>query len=63
MFKMGLHIPFEYVKHKLWLKEGLGVNQFDYQPLKVDNRPDLLAWRWHTTYRWKYFNEGYNFAS
>jgi hypothetical protein len=25
MFKMGLHIPFEYLKHKLWSKEGLRV--------------------------------------
>jgi hypothetical protein len=22
MFKMGSHVPFEYLKHKLWLKEG-----------------------------------------
>ncbi len=25
MFKMGFHDPFEYLKHKLWPKEGLGV--------------------------------------
>jgi len=25
MFKMGLYDPFEYLKHKLWSKEGLGV--------------------------------------
>jgi hypothetical protein len=25
MFKMGLHGPIEYLKYKLWLKEGLGV--------------------------------------
>jgi hypothetical protein len=25
MFKMGLYHPFEYLKHKLWLKERLGV--------------------------------------
>jgi hypothetical protein len=25
MFEMGLHDPFEHLKHKLWLKEGLGV--------------------------------------
>jgi hypothetical protein len=25
MSKMGLHDPFEYLKHKLWPKEGLGV--------------------------------------
>jgi len=22
---MGLHDPFKYLKHKLWLKEGMGV--------------------------------------
>jgi hypothetical protein len=25
MFKMGSHIPIEYLKHKLWSKEGLRV--------------------------------------
>jgi hypothetical protein len=25
MFKMGSHVPFEYLKHKLWLKERLEV--------------------------------------
>ncbi len=25
MFKMGSHDPFEYLQHKLWLKEKLGV--------------------------------------
>jgi len=25
MSKMGLHDPFEYLKHKLWLKERLGI--------------------------------------
>jgi hypothetical protein len=25
MFKMDLHEPFEYLQHKLWLKEGLKV--------------------------------------
>jgi hypothetical protein len=30
MSKMSLHDPFGYLKHKLWPKEGLGVNcQFD----------------------------------
>jgi hypothetical protein len=44
MSKMGSHDPFGYLKHKLWPKEGLGVK------LKVKNRPDLLACRWHATY-------------
>jgi len=37
--------------------------QFDSRPLKVRNRPNFLAFRWHATYLWKVFNEGYNFAS
>jgi hypothetical protein len=44
MFKMGLHVPFEYSKHKLWLKERLESKcQFDCQPLKVGNHLDLLT--------------------
>ncbi len=60
---MGSHDPFGYLKHKLWPKEGPGVNcQFDSRPLKVGNRPDSLACRWNVTYHWKVLNEGYNFA-
>jgi hypothetical protein len=36
--------------------------QFNSRPLKVETRPDLLAWRWHATYCWKALKEGYNFA-
>jgi len=36
--------------------------QFDFQPLKVKNRPNLHACRWLTTYLWKAFDKGYNFA-
>jgi hypothetical protein len=44
-------------------KKGRGSNwQFDSRPLKVRNRPNLLACRWHATYRWKDLDEGYNFA-
>jgi hypothetical protein len=49
MFKMGSHHPFGHLKHKLW-------------SLKVKNRPDFLACRWHATYRWKAVDEGYNFT-
>jgi hypothetical protein len=46
MFKMGLHYPFEYLQHKLWPKERLGVKcQFDNQPLKIRNHPNLCACR------------------
>jgi hypothetical protein len=36
--------------------------QFDSRPLKVRNRPNFLACRWHATYCWKALNEGYNFS-
>jgi hypothetical protein len=45
-------------------KKGRESNwQFDSWPLKVGNRPDLRAWRWRATYRWKALDKGYNFAS
>jgi hypothetical protein len=45
-------------------KKGRESNwQFDSQPLKVRNRPDFLACRKPTTYRWKALDKGYNFAS
>jgi hypothetical protein len=37
MSKIGSHDPFEYLKHKLWSKEGLGV--------KVNLTPDPLKSR------------------
>jgi len=36
--------------------------QFDSWPLKVDNRSNFRACRWHATYRWKALNEDYNFV-
>jgi hypothetical protein len=36
--------------------------QFDSQPLKVRNRPNLLVWRWFATYHWKALEKGYNFT-
>jgi hypothetical protein len=45
-------------------KKGRESNwQFDFRPLKVRNRPNFLAFRWRTTYRWKACNESYNFSS
>jgi hypothetical protein len=35
--------------------------QFDYRPLEIRNCPNLLAFRWPATYRWKALDEGYNF--
>jgi hypothetical protein len=45
-------------------KKGRESNwQFDSRPLKVGNRPDLLGCRQRATYRWKFLDERYNFAS
>jgi hypothetical protein len=45
-------------------KKGRESNwQFDSWPLKVGNRFDFRACRWHVTYCWKALDEGYNFAS
>jgi hypothetical protein len=45
-------------------KKGRESNwQFDSRPLKVKNRPDLLACRWRATHNWKAIDKGYNFAS
>jgi hypothetical protein len=45
-------------------KKGRESNcQFDSRPLKVENQPNFFACKQHATYRWKYLNEGYNFAS
>ncbi len=63
MLEMGLHDSFEYLKHKLWPKEGRESNwQFDSRPLKVRNRPNFLVFKWRVTYHWKDFNEGRSFA-
>ncbi len=35
--------------------------QFDSQPLKAGNWPNFLVCKWHVTYCWKAFDEGYNF--
>jgi hypothetical protein len=58
MSKVGSHDPFEHFKHKLWPKEGLGINW----PLKVKNCFDFLTCKWHATYCWKDFNKGYNLS-
>jgi hypothetical protein len=44
-------------------KKGRESNcQFDSRPQKVGNRPDLLSCKGRATYRWKDFDESYNFA-
>jgi hypothetical protein len=45
-------------------KKGRESNwQFDSQPPKVRNRPDLEACKWSATCRWKALDESYKFAS
>ncbi len=58
MSEMGLYDPFGHLKHKLWSKERPGVKL----PQKVENRPDVLACRWHATHHWKDIDKGYNFT-
>jgi hypothetical protein len=44
-------------------KKGRESNwQFDSRPLKGKNRLDFLACRWYAAYRWKTFNNSYNFS-
>jgi len=44
-------------------KKGRKSNsQFDFRPLKVDNRPDPDVCRWSATQRWKALEENYKFA-
>ncbi len=60
--KMGLHDPFEYLKHKLWPKKRLGVKlPIWLQTTKSRKCPYLLTFRWHVAYHWKTLDEGYNF--
>jgi hypothetical protein len=61
MSKMASHEPFGRLQHKLWLKEGPNW-QFNSQPLKVGNRPDLGVCRWNATHRWKALKESYKFT-
>jgi hypothetical protein len=62
MFQMGSHDLFEYLKHKLWPKERLGVKvPIWLPPTKSQQSPN--AFRWRATYPWKYLSKGYNFAS
>jgi hypothetical protein len=46
------------------IKKGWESNwQFDSQPLKVKNRPNLGVYRWSATHHWKALEESYKFAS
>jgi len=61
--KMGLHDQFEYLQHKLWPKERLGIKVLIWLPtLKVRNHSGLRVCRGRATNHWKYLDEGYNFS-
>ncbi len=61
---MGLHDPFGFLKHKLWPKERPGVKLSIWLlTIKSQESPWFFTCRWHATYRWKAFDEGYNFVS
>jgi hypothetical protein len=60
---MGLHDPFEHLKHKLWPKEKSGVKLPIWFPTtKSQEFLDLLVCRWRATFCWKALNQSYNFA-
>jgi hypothetical protein len=45
-------------------KKGQESNcQIDSRPKKVENRLDLLVYKWRATYHWKALDESYNFSS
>jgi hypothetical protein len=61
MFKMGLHDPFEYLKHKLWPKKGPGVKL----PISLPTTKSRESFWFPYTQvacriSWKALDEGYN---
>jgi len=63
MSKMALHEPFGHLQHKLWAKEGLGVNLTIW--LLTTKSRELTQPRCVqvATHYWKAFKESYKFAS
>ncbi len=62
MSKMSSHHPFGHLKHKLYQKERLGIKlTVWFLIIKNQELTRFLACRWRATYRWKFFNKGYNF--
>jgi hypothetical protein len=60
---MCSHDSFEYLKHKLWAKEKLGVKVSIWlPPIKSKNRPKIRVWKWRATYRWKVLHKNYKFV-
>jgi hypothetical protein len=63
MSKTGLHEPFGICNTSYGKKKGQESNwQFDFQSLKVGNRPDPDVCRWSATHCWKALDESYKFA-
>jgi hypothetical protein len=63
MSKMGLHSSFKHLKHKLWPKEGPGVElTIWFSTTKVRNQPLPDIWFGNATWRWKALDKSYNFA-
>jgi hypothetical protein len=63
MSKMGSLGSFELLKHKLWTKEGPGVELPVWlRPQKVGNRPLPDVRFGSATWCWKALDESYNFA-
>jgi len=61
---MGLHHPFEHLKHKLWPKEGSGVKLAVWLPtIKSWELTRFLCMQMACDIPLKAFDEGYNFAS
>ncbi len=49
---MGLYDPFEYLKYKLWLKEGLRIKvPISLSTTKIKDRPKICMRKWHATFR------------
>jgi hypothetical protein len=62
MCKIGLHVLFEYLKHKLWPKERLGVKvSIWFLTTKSQELPWFIWGKWCVTYLWKTLDKGYNF--
>ncbi len=63
MSKIISYGPFGICSISYGPKKGQESNwQFDSQPLKVENRPDLGACKWNTTHCWKDLEESYEFS-
>jgi len=64
MFKISSHDPFEYLKHKLWLKKRSKIIMPIWLlTIKSRESPWNTCVQVTSMYCWKALNKGYNFAS